>query len=212
LRERLGKVDVVFCFDSGVYDYQRLWVTKSIRGYADFEVSIKTMREGVHSGDASGIVPSTFRIASLLLNRLEDLETGRVNKFFDVDIPSERYGEIHEIAKLLDSKPYDAVHKVEGLRMVSENPLDLYLNATWRPQMTVIGLDGLPRVECAGNVMLPELKFKVNMRLPPTFNPSKAPAFIEELLATNPPFGCSVTVSNFDVAPGWSCRKYEPWL
>jgi acetylornithine deacetylase/succinyl-diaminopimelate desuccinylase-like protein len=92
LRERLGKIGMVYCFDSGAHDYSRMWITKSIRGYVDFEVNIKTLREGIHSGDASGIVPSTFRIASTLLNRLEDLETGRVHKFFDVDIPSERYG------------------------------------------------------------------------------------------------------------------------
>lgn len=79
---------MVFCFDSGVYDYQRLWITKSIRGYVDFEVNIKTLREGVHSGDSSGIVPSTFRIATQLLNRLENIETGKVNSFFNVDIPS----------------------------------------------------------------------------------------------------------------------------
>ncbi len=98
------------------------------------------------------------------------------------------------------------------MKFVSENALDLFLNKSWRPQMTVIGLNGLPNVAHAGNVLLPELKFKVNMRMPPTVNPSSAPAFITKLLTTDPPFGCSITVSEFDVASGWNCPKYEPWL
>jgi hypothetical protein len=122
----------------------------------------------VHSGDASGIVASTYRISSLLLNRLENLETGQIHKFFNVNLPTERYEEMYELIKLQKSENYDQEDKVEGLKYVSENPLELYLNSTWRPQMTVIGLTGLPNVSCAGNVMLPDLTFKVNMRIPPS--------------------------------------------
>jgi hypothetical protein len=100
------------------------------------------------------------------------------------------------------------VNKVKDLHFVSENPLDLYLNSTWRPQLTVIGLNGLPAVQHAGNVMLPDIKFKVNMRMPPTFDTTTAPAFIEKLLTSDPPFGCTVTVTNFDCAPGWNCKQY----
>ena len=170
-----------------------------------------TLKEGVHSGDASGIVASTYRVASLLLNRLENMETGKVHSFFEVDIPAERYQDAYTLAKEFGNDFYDQTPKVEGLKFVSANPLDLKLNASWRPQMTVIGLNGLPKVECAGNVMLPELTFKVNMRVPPTFNNKGSLEFIRELLTKDTPFNCSVEVSNFDVGNGWSCRKYEPW-
>lgn len=118
-------------------------------------MKINTLKEGVHSGDASGIVASTYRIASLLLNRLENLETGNVHSYFEVDIPAERYQDAYTLVKEFGNDFYDQTPKVEGLKFVSDNPLDLALNASWRPQMTVIGLNGLPKVECAGNVMLP---------------------------------------------------------
>ena len=103
-----------------------------------------TLKEGVHSGDASGIVASTYRVASLLLNRLENMETGKVHSFFEVDIPAERYQDAYTLAKVFGNDFYDLTPNVEGLKFVSANPLDLKLHASWWPQMTVIGLNGLP--------------------------------------------------------------------
>jgi len=98
------------------------------------------------------------------------------------------------------------------LKLVSENALDLYLNSTWRPQITVIGLTDLPQVEKAGNVMLPETKFKINMRIPPTFDKKNAQEYLEELITKNPPFDASISVKNYEQAKGWSCKPYESWL
>jgi hypothetical protein len=39
---------------------------------------VDVLREGVHSGDASGVVASSFRVARQLLSRIEDESTGRI--------------------------------------------------------------------------------------------------------------------------------------
>src|SRR2546430_6805865 len=91
LAPRLGPVDFVVGLDSGCGDYERLWVTTSLRGIAAGTLTVDVLDEGVHSGDASGIVPSSFRIARHLLDRLEDSATGRIlPSSFHAQIPAKR--------------------------------------------------------------------------------------------------------------------------
>lgn len=70
LKGRIGNPELIFCLDSGTIDYEHLWTTTSLRGYIAGILTVKTMTEGVHSGDASGIVPSAFRIINMLLSRI----------------------------------------------------------------------------------------------------------------------------------------------
>ena len=62
LKERIGLVDIVFCLDSGCGNFDTLWVTTTLRGMVSTNITVEVLNEGVHSGDASGIVPSSFRI------------------------------------------------------------------------------------------------------------------------------------------------------
>ena len=77
LRPRLGEVALVICLDSGAGNYDQLWLTTSLRGMASGVLKVEVLTEGVHSGDASGLVPSSFRIMRQLLDRLEDSHSGR---------------------------------------------------------------------------------------------------------------------------------------
>ncbi len=72
LADRLGTPSLVVCLDSGCLDYERLWVTTSLRGLAGGKLKVEILGNGVHSGDASGVVPDTFRIVRHLLDRVED--------------------------------------------------------------------------------------------------------------------------------------------
>ena len=78
LRARLGDVGLVVCLDSGAGNYEQLWLTTSLRGMASGTLKVEILTEGVHSGDASGLVPSSFRIMRMVLDRLEDSATGRL--------------------------------------------------------------------------------------------------------------------------------------
>ena len=78
LKARLGQVGLVVCLDSGAGNYDQLWLTTSLRGMVSGVLKVEILTEGVHSGDASGLVPSSFRIMRQVLDRLEDSATGRL--------------------------------------------------------------------------------------------------------------------------------------
>ena len=100
LRVRVGKVDLVIGLDSGCGNYDQLWVTTSLRGIAAGTLSVEVLTEGGHSGDASGVVPSSFRIARLLLDRVEDSSTGQILAGeFHCTIPPERIAQAQQLAR-----------------------------------------------------------------------------------------------------------------
>ena len=78
LKDRIGTPSLVVCLDSGCGNYDQLWCTTSLRGVVGAQVKVEVLSEGVHSGDASGIVPSSFRVIRQLLSRLEDPSTGEI--------------------------------------------------------------------------------------------------------------------------------------
>src|SRR5207248_4180915 len=78
LADRIGSPALVVCLDSGCGNYDQLWMTTSLRGLIAGNLKVEVLSEGVHSGDASGIVPSSFRILRQLLSRLEEEQTGKI--------------------------------------------------------------------------------------------------------------------------------------
>lgn len=213
LKDRLGQPSLVVCLDSGCGDYERLWVTSSLRGLVNATLTVRTLTEGVHSGGASGIVPSGFRILRQLLGRLEDERTGAIlPRELHAEIPAERTRQAAETAALLGAALQNAFPFHGGTRPVTDDPCDLLLNRTWRPQLEITGAAGLPAIEKAGNVMRPVLTLKLSLRLPPTLNARAAAGCLQELLRRDPPYGATVTVAIEDHASGWSAPPFEPWL
>ena len=108
LTPRFGDVQLVVGLDSGCRNYEQLWVTTSLRGLVGGTLTVEILSEGVHSGHASGIVPSSFRIARQLLNRLDDPASGRVLlPELHTEIPPERIQQAHAAGAILG----DAVWK-----------------------------------------------------------------------------------------------------
>jgi len=158
LAQRIGSPALVVCLDSGCGNYDQLWMTTSLRGIASGTLAVQVLDEGVHSGDASGVVPSSFRILRQLLSRLEDAETGTVRPAeLYAQVPSERVAQARRAAAALGDTVYTKFPLMPGMSPMSEDLTDLVLNRTWRPQLAVIGIDGLPDPLNAGNVLLPRL-------------------------------------------------------
>lgn len=101
LKDRIGEVSLVFCLDSGALDYDRLWVTNSLRGAMMAVINVSILKQGVHSGDGSGVISESFRIVRQLLDRIEDPKTGELHKGFHVDVPPERYQEVYNLVKAI---------------------------------------------------------------------------------------------------------------
>jgi acetylornithine deacetylase/succinyl-diaminopimelate desuccinylase-like protein len=213
LARRIGEPSLVVCLDSGCGDYDRLWLTTSLRGMAAATLTIRVLEEGVHSGDASGIVPSSFRILGQLLARLEDEATGAiVPEELYVQVPRERIEQAHDAARVLDAGVYTKFPFARGTRPVTDDLAELVLNRTWRPQLAVIGIDGLPEPQNAGNVMLPYTTARLSLRLPPTLPGSDAGAVLQRLLESDPPYGCEITFGGGEAATGWNAPSLSPWL
>ncbi len=107
LRQRLGDVGLVICLDSGAGNYDQLWLTSSLRGMASGTLKVEVLTEGVHSGDASGLVPSSFRILRHLLDRLEDSGSGRLlPASFHCEVPADRLAQAKATAAILGEELY----------------------------------------------------------------------------------------------------------
>src|SRR5205807_7526237 len=192
--------------------YEQLWGTTSLRGVVGGVLTVEVLTEGVHSGAASGIVPSSFRILRQLLDRIEDSRTGQIlPRDFHVDIPRERVAEAREVAKVLGTEIYDRFPFPPGGGPVSTDPHELILNNTWRPALAITGAAGLPLPTDGGNVLRPKTALKLSLRLPPTVDAQHAARRLKEIVESDPPYGARVT---FDVeAPGngWDAPAMSPW-
>jgi acetylornithine deacetylase/succinyl-diaminopimelate desuccinylase-like protein len=213
LASRIGNPSLVVCLDSGCGNYEQLWLTTSLRGMTGGELTVQVLEEGVHSGDASGVVPSSFRILRELLSRLEDPETGRIKpKELYAEIPQQRIDQANVSAGVLGKEIYTKFPFVDGMHPVTEDLTELVLNRTWRPQLAVTGAEGMPPLDSAGNVLRPKTAVKLSLRVPPTLNGAKAGEFVKQLLEKDPPYGAKVSFKLEKDGSGWNAPQLSPWL
>ena len=213
LADRIGKPSLVVCLDSGCGNYDQLWCTTSLRGLAGGNLKVSVLEEGVHSGDASGVVPSSFRILRQILSRLEDEVTGRilVDGLF-VDIPEQRRAQAANAAQVLGDDVFDKFPFLDGMVPMNADRTELVLNRTWRPALSVTGVDGMPPLGNAGNVLRPFTAVKLSLRIPPTLDPKKASELLQKVLTDSPPYGARVEFEVEKASTGWNAPALAPWL
>ncbi|MBW4715568.1 M20/M25/M40 family metallo-hydrolase [Saccharothrix obliqua] len=213
LRPRLGDVSLVVCLDSGGSDYDRMWLTTSLRGLVQVTATVRVLESGMHSGMASGIVPSSFRIARQLLDRLEDSATGEVLvREMHVEVPANRIAEVGDAVAAAPGVQVSSAPWAPGVQPVATDEVELALNAGWRPTLSVIGADGLPAPEDAGNVLRPFTTLVLSFRLPPTADSKASVEAVKRLLTTDVPYGAVVELSRIEAADGWNAPDLAPWL
>ncbi len=213
LAGRLGDVDLVICLDSGCADYNTMWLTTSLRGMVFGKLTVEIVNEGIHSGSAGGVVPSSFRIIRQLLERVEDAQDGRVLlESANVDIPAYREAEASATADLLGSYVYEEYPMVDGASPAETEPAGALLARTWKPSLAYVGADGLPPTAKAGNVLRPYTALQLSLRLPPTADAKAVTRELTETLEADPPYGAKVTFSDTDYADGWNAPDLAPWL
>jgi acetylornithine deacetylase/succinyl-diaminopimelate desuccinylase-like protein len=238
LAPRFGDVTLVAGLDSGCGNYEQLWMTTSLRGLVGGTLTVEILSEGVHSGHSSGIVPSSFRIARQLLNRIDDPATGRVlDPVFSVAIPQERLDQAKVAGEVLGDKvwtefpwvacargpgiehevlPQDLRQHVHGGLPTSQpmttDPVEAILNRTWRPALAITGAGGLPAIDSAGNVLRPRTTLKLSLRIPPIVDGQRATQQMKKLLEADPPYNARVTFDPDFGATGWNAPATAPWL
>jgi len=204
LAPRIGTPDLVICLDSGCGNYDQLWCTTSLRGLIGGNLRVEVLREGVHSGDASGIVPSSFRVLRQLLSRLEFEHNGQIaDSGFYAEVPEERVEQAELAATVLGNAVFDKFPFAGATRPVLTDRAELILNRTWRPALEVTGAAGFPALDDAGNVLRPSSSLKLSLRLPPTLDAHGAATRLKELLEAEPPYGARVNYEPEQAASGW---------
>ncbi|HEX2592166.1 MAG TPA: M20/M25/M40 family metallo-hydrolase [Rhizomicrobium sp.] len=213
LADRLGKPSLVICLDSGCGNYDQLWLTTSLRGIAMGVLTVRVLTEGVHSGDASGLVPSSFRILRSLISRVEDEATGEIKlQELYTQVPPQRIEQAKAAAKVLGDAVYSKMPFAGGTKPMNDDLTQLVLNRTWRPALAVTGWDGYPQPQNAGNVLLPFSSAKLSFRLPPQVDAAKATAAIKKTFEENAPYGAVVEFDAEEGQGGWNAPQLSPWL
>ena len=213
LKARIGTPSLVVCLDSGCGNYDQLWCTTSLRGLVGGDVRIDVLTEGVHSGDASGVVPSTFRVFRQLMERLEDSKTGRIlPKQFHVAIPKQRQEQAKVCGKVLGQSMWQRFPWVKGTKPMAKELQELVLNRTWRPFVELIGQDGIPLVDKAGNVLRPFTTMKLSLRIPPRADAKACLQHLKQVMTEHPPSGAKITFSAEKQSGGWDAPPLADWL
>ena len=215
LGDVLGEPSLVVCLDAECGNYEQVWCTTSLRGNLVGTLRVQVLTEGVHSGMASGIAPVPFRILEQLLARLENPVTGDLLlDELQVSMPRDRRAQAAAAARVLGESVAGKLPWAGGAHALSNDPVELIINNTWRATLAVIGADGLPSILSAGNVLLPELALKLSLRLPPTCDAARATQAVREVLERDPPYGAQVRFETTEGAAtgGWNAPTLEPWL
>jgi len=213
LKDRIGTPSLVVCLDSGAGNYDQLWLTVSLRGMAAGTLRADVLAEGVHSGYASGVVPSSFRVLRQLISRLEDENTGKIlPDYLHAEIPEQRMQQNQLMAEALGDGVFQAYPFFDGVQPQASSNLERLLNRTWRPALSVTGAEGMPALESAGNVLRPYTALKLSMRLPPTVDGEEATKNMKATLEADPPNNARVSFEADHAASGWNAPDIAPWL
>ncbi|OMJ91769.1 hypothetical protein SteCoe_5672 [Stentor coeruleus] len=212
LKDKIGEPDLMICLDSGAGDYEHLWITSSLRGVVAVDLTVSVLKNGMHSGDGSGIVPSSFRIIRQLIDRIEDVNTGRVLlPQLYADLTPADYEKAALVAKVLGSNLIDRIEWIGNTQAMSNDIVQLILNRTLRPTLSITGADGLPNISVAGNVLRPFTTFKLSVRLPPSIDSGVAFEAIKNELIRDPPYGATVEVKKVGAGNGFAPPELDQW-
>jgi acetylornithine deacetylase/succinyl-diaminopimelate desuccinylase-like protein len=213
LKESIKIPNFIICLDSGAGNYEQFWTTTTLRGLLAANLTIKILNEGQHSGGVSGVVPSSFRILRILLDRIEDPVTGEFRlKEFMVEVPPKRLQENQSCADSLKSSVFDEIPFVKGSHPISNDVPTLFLNRNWRPTLSITGVDGIPPLSIAGNVLRPYTSVKLSIRLPPSLDPAPAQAALKKAMTENVPYGAHVDFDIDKCAAGFDAPAFAEWV
>lgn len=205
--EKLEDVSLVICLDSGALSYDHLWITNSLRGLIEMHLTIRTLSQGTHSGGAGGIVPSTTHVLRTLLDRIAKSPSGEIIiEELNVEIPAQVSDAAENVAKIIGDDDAFGLPFAKGVEPLYKSVKDQLIANTFKPALEIIGIEGIPKIEDAGNVLLPEVKVALSFRIPPGVKPEIAAGAIAGELNRDTPYNAQMTVKVESLASGWQAR------
>ncbi len=211
LKDRVGSPAFICILDLFATDFSRVWITQSLRGIVGLIVKVSVLSAPSHSGVASGIVPSSFRIMRALLDRLEDSRTGEVLiKSMHSPIP----GYILDMAKDISAEydPRTGFKYHAGTQSAQPDAYTALIAGTWKPTLSVLGADGLPPTATASGLVRSSTSLKLSFRIPPGVNARAALDDTIRALTTDVPYNATVEISQASASEGFCAPEWPQWL
>ena len=195
---------MIVVLDSGGPDYDHVWMTEALRGLVSGTLSVRVSHEGIHSGTSGGTIPSSFRVQRMLLDRVEDSSTGEVLiPEMHVEISTEIREKATALADVVGGSLWEQFPTVDTLVPVADTTADMIIAMNWQPTLSIIGADGMPAVQVAGNVLRTNTDLKLSFRIPPGVDSESVIESAKQILEANPPYGAEVTFSPDSCADGF---------
>ena len=212
LRDIIGKPDLLICLDAECGNYDQLWLTTSLRGLVSGTLRADVLTEGIHSGAAGGIVPSSFRVLREQLNRVEDAQSGHLIESLHGPIPEYVAAEATAAAKTLGRSIIERYPWHGQTQPDSNDIAELIVRNTWKPSLATVGLGGAPDPTNAGNTLRPSTSAKLVFRLPPTVDAARAADALVTTFTSDPPCDASVTFDVDAAESGWYAKPLTTQL
>ena len=212
LRDVIGKPDLLICLDAECGNYDQLWLTTSLRGLVSGTLRVDVLTEGIHSGAAGGVVPSSFRVLRAQLDKIEDAQTGRLVDALHGQIPPYVATEAKAAAETLGPTVIERYPWHDQTRPDSNDISELIVRNTWEPSLATVGLGGAPNPDEAGNTLRPSTSAKLVFRLPPNVDASRAADAVVDALESDPPSTASVKYEVDAAETGWFAKPLVPSL
>lgn len=211
LRDTIGKIDFIFILDAGCMDYEKLWCCSSLRGFVGGVLSVEHLATPCHSGMATGLVPSTFRIARMLLSRIEDEATGEIllKEANLPEIPARKDAQIDDCVRTFGEHVLETVSLLPGARPLKDTTKELIVYNTVKPGLAVTGCDGVPCVAEGSNVMRTKTALKLSLRIPAGIRAEDVGKALKEELERDPPYGARVSFNLLSTGSGWECNEFR---
>jgi acetylornithine deacetylase/succinyl-diaminopimelate desuccinylase-like protein len=161
---------------------------------------------------ATGLVPSTFRIARILLSRIEDENTGdvKLKEAHCANLPEKRLEQCRQVAAYLGERSHEIVSRLPGAKLVTEDYGQLLINKAWKPGLAVTGCDGIPAIANGSNVMRKETSLKLSLRIPPFVEAEEVGAALKKVLENDAPYGAAVSYTVQGAGNGWCGPEFTP--
>jgi acetylornithine deacetylase/succinyl-diaminopimelate desuccinylase-like protein len=211
LKPEIGNVDIVVCFDAAILTYDRLWTTTSLRGIMNLDLTVKVSKAPVYS--AEGIVPCPFRVLRILINRVEDEQTGRILiPELHSRIQPQNYIEKAETVAVIGKALHELIPLEPGVGTVTDDLVQMYIQNTFTPTLVVTGIQGIPSIKKAVNIVIPEITARLSIRVPPGVDSVSALEAVKKELLRDPPYNCLVKVEASRPDDGWAQKPNRPWL
>ena len=212
LLDKIGKPDLLVCLDAECGNYDQLWLTTSLRGLLSGTLRVEVLNEGMHSGAAGGIVPSSFRLLRQLIDRIEDATTGELHAALHEKIPDFVHNQSMNFVETLGDDVLSRFSWSGNTRPHTRDLAQIVTQNSWGPSLATVGLGGAPEPANAGNTLRPYTEAKLVFRLPPNLDAKMAAEQIKTVFEENPPQGATVRYEVDAAESGWYAKPLDSWL